>query len=82
MGLTPLPRDELPVSSRRRSTALQQHSRRVLPSGLGAPSHDPCAPDSADPAVAWLQPIPDMKIIPDVDRCQGTAGYYGVGLST
>jgi DNA-directed RNA polymerase specialized sigma24 family protein len=44
-------------------TALQHRSRRVLPSGLGAPSADPSAPpDSGDPAVAWLQPIPDTMV--------------------
>jgi RNA polymerase sigma-70 factor (ECF subfamily) len=46
-------------------TALQHRSRRVLPSGLGAPSDDPSAPpDPADPGVAWLQPIPDTMISP------------------
>ena len=44
-------------------TARQHHSRRVLPSGLGAPSDDPSAPpNSADPDVAWLGPIPDTFI--------------------
>jgi RNA polymerase sigma-70 factor, ECF subfamily len=44
-------------------TARQHHSRRVLPSGLGAPSDDPSAPpNSADPDVAWLGPIPDTLI--------------------
>ena len=46
-------------------TALQHRSRRVLPSGLGAPSDDPSAPpDSGDLDVAWLQPIPDTMISP------------------
>jgi DNA-directed RNA polymerase specialized sigma24 family protein len=46
-------------------TALQHHSRRVLPSGLGAPSADPSAPlGPADPGVAWLQPIPDALMSP------------------
>jgi RNA polymerase sigma-70 factor, ECF subfamily len=49
-------------------TARQHHSRRVLPSGLGAPSGDPSVPpDTADPAVAWLQPVPDVMISPDAD---------------
>jgi len=49
-------------------TALKHHSRRVLPSGLGAPSDDPSAPpDSGDPGVTWLQPVPDVKISLDSD---------------
>jgi RNA polymerase sigma-70 factor, ECF subfamily len=44
-------------------TALQRHGRRVLPSGLGTPSDDPSAPpNSADPGVRWLQPIPDTMV--------------------
>ena len=47
-------------------TAAQHHSRRVLPSGLGAPSDDPSAPPGPeDPAVAWLQPIPDTMVSAD-----------------
>jgi RNA polymerase sigma-70 factor (ECF subfamily) len=49
-------------------TALQHHSRRVLPSGLGAPSDDPSAPpNSADPGIAWLQPISDARIRSELD---------------
>ena len=49
-------------------TALQHHSRRVLPSGLGAPGEDPSSPpNSADHAVAWLQPFPDGLVSPDAD---------------
>jgi RNA polymerase sigma-70 factor (ECF subfamily) len=41
-------------------TALQHKSRRVLPSGLGAPADDPDAPAIAAPVTtAWLQPFPD-----------------------
>jgi RNA polymerase sigma-70 factor, ECF subfamily len=44
-------------------SALRHHSRRVLPSGLGAPSDDPAAPpNSADTSVAWLQPFPDNRL--------------------
>jgi RNA polymerase sigma-70 factor (ECF subfamily) len=47
-------------------TALSQHSRRALPSGLGAPADDPDGPAGpADAGVAWLQPIPDMLVTPE-----------------
>jgi RNA polymerase sigma-70 factor (ECF subfamily) len=46
--------------------ALQHSSRRVLPSGLGAPSDDPDgAPVPAGPEVRWLQPLPDALVRPD-----------------
>ena len=49
-------------------TALQHHSRRVLPSGLGGPADDPSVPPtSADLSVAWLQPIPDALVSSDAD---------------
>jgi RNA polymerase sigma-70 factor (TIGR02960 family) len=41
-------------------TALETRGRRPLPSGLAAPTEDHRAPLApAEPAVAWLQPIPD-----------------------
>ncbi|MFK4087537.1 RNA polymerase subunit sigma-70 [Kribbella sp. NPDC020789] len=40
-------------------TALHSRNRRVLPSGLGAPSNDPDTPTPPDPSVSWLQPLPD-----------------------
>jgi RNA polymerase sigma-70 factor (ECF subfamily) len=44
-------------------TALERHSRRPLPSGLGAPSDDPERPLAAgQPGVAWLQPLPDALL--------------------
>jgi len=44
-------------------TALEQRSRRALPSGLGAPGEDPAAPPSvAGPEVSWLEPIPDALV--------------------
>jgi RNA polymerase sigma-70 factor (ECF subfamily) len=49
-------------------TALQRPGRRVLPSGLGAPSADPgVSTVPAGPEVAWLQPIPDALVTPDSD---------------
>jgi RNA polymerase sigma-70 factor (ECF subfamily) len=40
-------------------TALSHSSKRVLPSGLGAPAEDPRAEPEMAPDVAWLQAIPD-----------------------
>jgi RNA polymerase sigma-70 factor, ECF subfamily len=46
-------------------TASTHRSRRVVPSGLGAPSEDPTAPPvAAGPEVQWLQPIPDAMLDP------------------
>ena len=43
--------------------ALENSSRRPLPSGLGAPSEDPAAPLAAgQPEVPWLQPMPDALV--------------------
>jgi RNA polymerase sigma-70 factor (ECF subfamily) len=47
-------------------TALQHRSRRVLPSGLGAPSGDPSVPPGlGDSSVAWLEPVPDALVSSD-----------------
>jgi RNA polymerase sigma-70 factor (ECF subfamily) len=40
-------------------TALEHRSRRLLPSGLGAPSDDPERPLIALANSAWVQPLPD-----------------------
>jgi RNA polymerase sigma-70 factor (ECF subfamily) len=40
-------------------TALEQRGRRPMPSGLGAPSHEPERPVTEAPEVPWLEPIPD-----------------------
>jgi RNA polymerase sigma-70 factor, ECF subfamily len=46
-------------------TALDHHSRRVLPAGLGPPEADPAAaPALADSHTRWLQPIPDALVAP------------------
>ncbi|RAG82524.1 RNA polymerase subunit sigma-70 [Streptacidiphilus pinicola] len=46
-------------------TALAHRSRRVLPSGLGAPADDPSAPPVAAEA-RWIQPVPDAMLDPAV----------------
>ncbi|MFC1402645.1 MULTISPECIES: sigma-70 family RNA polymerase sigma factor [Streptacidiphilus] len=43
-------------------TALDQRSRRPLPSGLGAPGTDPDEPLIRGEEVPWLQPIPDAML--------------------
>src|SRR5690242_11516836 len=43
-------------------TALEGRARRPLPSGLGAPSHDPEAPLTPALDVPWLQPFPDARV--------------------
>jgi RNA polymerase sigma-70 factor (ECF subfamily) len=43
-------------------TALEQRSRRPLPSGLGAPSGDPEQPLIRGEETPWLQPIPDAML--------------------
>ncbi|MEV6008173.1 RNA polymerase subunit sigma-70 [Streptomyces sp. NPDC051976] len=49
-------------------TALTHHSRRVLPSGLGAPEPDPtAAPVPAAPGVRWIQPVPDALFGPGTE---------------
>ena len=49
-------------------TALEHRSRRVLPTGLGAPGEDPDMPlTPAGPDVAWVQPLPDFTHYPFTD---------------
>jgi RNA polymerase sigma-70 factor, ECF subfamily len=43
-------------------TALEQRSRRPLPSGLGPPGDDPEQPLIRGEEVPWLQPIPDAML--------------------
>jgi RNA polymerase sigma-70 factor (ECF subfamily) len=45
-------------------TALEQRSRRFLPSGLGPPGTDPLAPVELAPGVDWVQPMPDSLVDP------------------
>jgi len=46
-------------------TALAHGSRRVLPSGLGAPADDPQSEQVPAPDVLWLQAIPDTWVTND-----------------
>ncbi|HEY7881054.1 MAG TPA: RNA polymerase subunit sigma-70, partial [Streptosporangiaceae bacterium] len=64
-------------------TSLAHHSRRVLPSGLGAPSDDPSAPPGPpDHAVRWLQPISDTQAgMDENDPATIVAGRESVRLA-
>ncbi|WP_433713824.1 sigma-70 family RNA polymerase sigma factor [Nocardia sp. CA-084685] len=48
-------------------SALRHHSRRVLPSGLGAPTADPSGPVAVDLEVQWLGPLPDALVTDESD---------------
>ncbi len=43
-------------------SALSSASKRVLPSGLGAPPGDPTAPINPRSDVSWLEPLPDAVL--------------------
>jgi RNA polymerase sigma-70 factor, ECF subfamily len=43
-------------------TALEQHRRRPLPTGLGAPSADPADELRERPELPWLEPLPDALV--------------------
>jgi RNA polymerase sigma-70 factor (ECF subfamily) len=43
-------------------TALEQHQRRPLPTGLGAPSSNPADELRERPELPWLEPLPDALV--------------------
>src|SRR2546421_476654 len=63
--------------------ALEHRSRRPLPSGLGAPSDDPDAPEvMAGPEVNWLQPVPDALVAAEsADPAAVVAGRESLRLA-
>ncbi|MFN2560364.1 MAG: sigma-70 family RNA polymerase sigma factor [Jatrophihabitans sp.] len=51
------------IATRACLTALENKGRRVLPSGIGAPSDDPAGPLAERRSdVPWLQPLPDDAV--------------------
>jgi RNA polymerase sigma-70 factor, ECF subfamily len=64
-------------------TALDRRRRRPLPSGLGAPSDDPCGPSIPAPAdVSWLEPIPDHLVVDELgDPAEVVAMRHSVRLA-
>ena len=71
------------IATNRCLTELDQRSRRVLPSGLGAPEPDPGAcPAGAGPRVNWLQPVPDALVTPEsADPAAVVAAREGLRLA-
>ncbi|HEV7423392.1 MAG TPA: sigma-70 family RNA polymerase sigma factor [Mycobacterium sp.] len=62
-------------------TALRHNSRRVLPSGLGAPSDDPHRPPEPVDG-AWIQPIPDAWVtVPSEDPAAVVASREALRLA-
>ncbi|MFD4757728.1 sigma-70 family RNA polymerase sigma factor [Streptomyces sp. NPDC058439] len=57
-------------------SALEHRDRKILPSGLGAPTDHPEAPlSSSPPEVTWLQPAPDALVsAPAADPATIVAG--------
>jgi len=64
-------------------TELAKRSRRMLPSGLYGPEHDPEAyPEHAGTEVNWLQPVPDAMVTPDsADPAAIVAARAGLRLA-
>lgn len=63
--------------------ALGGKQRRVLPSGLGAPTDDPDAPSVLDLGTSWLQPLPDDAARPSAgtDPLEIVVHRESVGLA-
>lgn len=63
-------------------TALEQRTRRPLPTGLGAPASDPLGPLEVDAEVPWLEPVPDAVVaLPGADPAAVAATRDSVRLA-
>ncbi|TCM36999.1 sigma-70 family RNA polymerase sigma factor [Kribbella sp. VKM Ac-2568] len=63
-------------------SALEHRSRRLLPSGLGAPSDDPERPLTIAPVeTAWVQPLPGPRAEPITDPAVIVAARDSVRLA-
>jgi len=70
------------IATRTCLTALQQRTRRPLPTGLGAPASDPVAELRSRPEVPWLEPLPDALLAgPGSDPATVAATRDGVRLA-
>lgn len=64
-------------------TALEQHQRRPLPTGLGAPRSDPADEPRERPEVSWLEPLPDAAVwsVPQPDPADAAVTRDSVRLA-
>jgi RNA polymerase sigma-70 factor (ECF subfamily) len=72
------------IATRTCLTALEQRSRRPMPTGLGAPASDPAGELDSRPEVPWLEPLPDAVVAgstPGVDPAAVAATRDGVRLA-
>lgn len=71
------------IATNRCLTELAKRGRRVLPSGVFDPEHDPDAyMQEAGSEVSWLQPAPDAKVLPEsADPAEIVAARAGVRLA-
>src|SRR4051794_40676120 len=53
------------IATRACLSALESSGRRMLPTGLGAPSADPGIPVAENHEVPWLEPVPDDLVSTD-----------------
>ncbi|MEU4237503.1 RNA polymerase subunit sigma-70 [Actinoplanes sp. NPDC026619] len=71
------------IATNRCLTELAKRNRRMLPSGVAEPQHDPDAPlEVAGAEVDWLQPVPDALVLPEpADPAAVVAARAGVRLA-
>jgi RNA polymerase sigma-70 factor, ECF subfamily len=70
------------IATRTCLTALEQRSRRPMPTGLGAPASDPTSEIRAEHEVPWLEPVPGALLAgPGSDPAAVAATRDGVRLA-
>jgi RNA polymerase sigma-70 factor (ECF subfamily) len=71
------------IATRTCLTALEQRTRRPMPTGLGAPASEPATEITEQGEVPWLEPIPDAMIsaAPGSDPASVAATRDGVRLA-
>jgi RNA polymerase sigma-70 factor, ECF subfamily len=70
------------IATRTCLTALQQRTRRPMPTGLGAPSSEPTDELQSRPEVPWLEPLPGALLAgPGLDPAAVATARDGVRLA-